>query len=352
MLKKINFVFCIVPILIFAMSALTMYSVGNTLLKQHILVFCIGYILFFAISLVDIEVLRYYWQYLYIFIVATLGVTHILGTIKLGAARWINLGLFTVQPSEFAKAVTILSLASFLSFSKEGISNYKTFLKFILLVIFIAAFVIFQPDLGTALIVLFASLGIGVIAGVNRNYILFFVLSLGILSYPVWTSLYTYQQQRILVFIDPTIDSLGAGYNVLQSIIAVGSGGVFGKGLGNGTQAMLNYLPIYWTDFMFAAFAEEWGLIGIIVFLALYVILLLSILFVAYKVDTTFALMISIGVFCVFFAQFVINVGMNLGVMPVTGIPLPFMSYGGSSMVVSFILLGMLHSVWIYQTKN
>ncbi len=352
MLKKLNLVFCIVPILIFAMSALTMYSVGNTLLQQHITFFVVGYVLFLFISLVDIDVLRYYWQYFYLFIVAMLGLTHLLGSIKLGAARWLNLGLFTLQPSEFAKAITIFSLASFLSFSKDGISTSKTFVKFCLLIILVVIFVLLQPDLGTALIVLFSAVGMGILAGINRNYLLFFVLAMGILSYPAWTSLYTYQQQRILVFIDPTIDRLGAGYNVLQSIIAVGSGGIFGKGLGNGTQAMLNYLPVYWTDFMFAAFAEEWGLVGIIIFLTLYTILLLAMLFTSYVVKSTFASLLSVGVFCIFFAQFVINVGMNLGVMPVTGIPLPFMSYGGSSMTVSFILLGMLHSVWIYQTKN
>jgi len=152
-------------------------------------------------------------------------------------------------------------------------------------------------------------------------------------------------------FLNPELDILGSGYNVIQSIIAVGSGGILGRGFGHGTQSHLQFLPVFWTDFIFASFAEEWGYLGVVALLALYSLLLLSVLFVAYKTKNSFGSMVCIGVFSMLFFQFLINVGMNLGLMPVTGIPLPFVSYGGSSMVVSFLLLGLVQSVWIHN-KN
>ena len=178
----------------------------------------------------------------------------------------------------------------------------------------------------------------------------FFLLSLG--SSQIWNVLKDYQKKRILVFLNPQLDDLGAGYNVIQSLIAVGSGGLFGKGFGMGSQSHLNFLPAYWTDFILASFLEEWGFIGFMVLILFFISLLFFILGVSFKAKDFLGVSLSIGVFIILFSQFFINVGMNLGLMPITGIPLPFMTYGGSALVTNLAMMGLVQSIWINRNSK
>jgi len=209
--------------------------------------------------------------------------------------------------------------------------------------------VVVQPDLGTTIILLLIFVGMLFYAGVNKIYFVLAFVVLGLFSSPIWANLHDYQKERIIVFLNPTLDVAGSGYNVIQSTIAIGSGGLLGRGFGHGTQTHLQFLPVYWTDFIFAAFAEEWGLVGVVCILVFYAALLVSVLRISFKVESSFGSLLCAGVFILFFSQFGINVGMNLGILPVTGIPLPLVSYGGSSLVTSLFLLGLVQSVWIHR---
>jgi rod shape determining protein RodA len=271
-----------------------------------------------------------------------------IGEARSGSARWINLGIFTLQPSEFAKIALIMTLSSIISLKRNSLSGAGKIAKIFLMSSPIFIFVLIQPDLGTT-VVLFSILVTTLFyAGISKWYFIISSLFFGIFSAPIWGFLKDYQQRRILVFLNPALDVLGSGYNVIQALIAVGSGGLFGKGFSHGTQSQLNFLPAHWTDFAFASFAEEWGFVGVLTLMILFLLLLLIILHVLYKTKDSYGSFLCVGAFTVFFVQFIVNVGMNLGVMPVTGIPLPFISYGGSSLLASFILLGIVQSVIIY----
>ena len=209
--------------------------------------------------------------------------------------------------------------------------------------------VFIQPDLGTSIVIISIVLAILWFGGLKKIYFVVSLLLVGVFSTPLWSLLKDYQRERILVFLNPSLDILGSGYNVIQSSIAIGSGGLFGRGFGRGTQSHLQFLPVFWTDFVFAAFAEEWGFVGVMLLLSLFTILFFIILTISVKTKDSFGSLISIGVFTVFFLQFIVNVGMNLGIMPVTGIPLPLVSYGGSSLLTSAFLLGLVQSVWIHE---
>jgi rod shape determining protein RodA len=294
----------------------------------------------------DYSIFKYIWKYLYVFGALFLIITFLFAEFRSGSARWLTLGSVNFQTSEFAKLTLVVSLASYISDKRKSINSAKT-LFFIFLMTIIYVLLIFnQPDLGTSLVVITVALGVLFYAGLKKVYFVVSLLVAGIFSAPLWSVLKDYQQRRIIVFLNPQLDVLGSGYNVIQSIIAIGSGGLTGKGFGQGTQANLKFLPAYWTDFIFASFAEEWGFIGVFVFISLFTFLLFWILKIANETGDLFGKLICIGVFMIFFIQFVINVGMNLGIMPVTGVTLPLVSYGGSSMLFSMIMLGIVHNVW------
>ncbi|HSX39960.1 MAG TPA: rod shape-determining protein RodA [Candidatus Saccharimonadales bacterium] len=345
-LLRHNFFLLVIPILIFSLGFVTLLSTSPDRAKNQLVFFVIGVIIYFVVASIDYTVYKYYFKYILGLIVFLLLATFILGGIHLGAVRWLSFGFLNIQPSEFAKVALIIFLASFLSSKGEILDNVKDALYIFAMFFVVFVLVLIQPDLGTAIILFSILVGILFYAGVNKLYFLVAFLFFGIFSTPIWNLLHDYQKRRILVFLNPTLDIKGSGYNVIQSIIAIGSGGIFGKGFGHGTQSHLNFLPAHWTDFIFASFAEEWGFVGIAMMVILFTLLLLILLFIAHKATDAYASLLVIGVFMVFFSQFVINVGMNLGVMPVTGIPLPLVSYGGSSLLSSFILLGIAQSVF------
>jgi len=345
-IRNPNLFLFILPVLIFSLGYVTILSTSPERAKIQLIYFLIGYGIYILVSFIDVRFFRYYWKIIYIITLLLLFLTYVAGDVRFGASRWFNLGLFVFQPSEFAKITMIIVLSSMLVSNRDTLRNYKFLLKTILVILSILILVFIQPDLGTTLILLGSTMLIFFYAGLNKVYFLVTAMVIGVFSRPIWSLLKAYQKERILVFLNPALDVLGSGYNVIQAQIAVGSGGFLGKGFGHGTQSQYNFLPAHWTDFAFASFAEEWGFLGVVIMMILYTLLLAVLLYAAYSAKEAYGALIALGVFTVFLVQFIINLGMNLGVLPVTGIPLPLVSYGGSSLLSSMILIGLVQSVW------
>lgn len=348
-LKRYNPLVLILPILIFLLGIITLLSITPERASSQLVYFLVGLVLYFALSKLDYTVYRYYWKSFYAFVLVLLLLTFFLGQARFGSARWLGTSSFALQPSEFAKITVVIALSALISDKAGFLKTPINIFKLLLAITPIAGLVFIQPDLGTSIVIFAIFVGIVFYAGINKIYFLFMFIFFGVFSSPAWNILQDYQQRRILVFLNPTLDVLGSGYNVIQSVIAVGSGGMLGRGFGRGTQSHLQFLPAYWTDFIFASYAEEWGFFGVLGLLLLFAALLITIIYVASKTKDAFGSLLCIGVFVVFFLQFVINIGMNLGIMPVTGIPLPLVSYGGSSLITTMMLLGLVQSVWIHR---
>jgi len=342
--KRINFPLSILPVLIFSLGYVTHLSTSVQRANTHLLYFIVGCIIFWALSFLDYVYFAPFIKKFLVVAYVALFFTHFLGERLLGSARWISIGQLNFQPSELAKVALVLYLAFYVD--RRDFSP-KTIFKHAACVLPLVILVLLQPDLGSAIVLLATFFGVLFVSGLDLTYFIIFFSAFGVLSTPIWALLKDYQKNRILVFLNPSFDPLGRGYNVIQSLIAIGSGGLFGKGFGHGTQAHLNFLPIYWTDFVFAAFAEEWGFVGVCLLVFLFAFLLFILLQIASKCKTSIESLLVYGVFFVICTQFLINVGMNLGLAPVTGIPLPLVSLGGTSLVVTLALLGMVHSVWI-----
>jgi rod shape determining protein RodA len=345
-LKKINVPLFLLPFLLFVIGFVTQFSTSPERGSQHLIFFIIGMMFYIGMIFVDFTVINYLWKYLYFLGMILLVATYVLGETRLGASRWLNVGLFSFQPSEISKLILVLSVSSFI-YSKKLIFDLKNLLSIFILVLPLMFLVFIQPDLGTTLVLFSVFIGILFYSGLNKWYFLILILLFGLLSNPIWNVLQDYQKQRIMVFVNPQLDTQGSGYNVIQSLIAIGSGGTAGQGYSKGTQTHLDFLPAYWTDFVFASYAEEWGLIGVLILFILYFITFYLILYMISKTKSVYGKLISFGVFTTLLVQFIINVGMNLGLLPVTGIPLPLLSSGGSSMIVSLIMFGLIQSVWV-----
>ncbi|MGC8976159.1 MAG: rod shape-determining protein RodA [Candidatus Ratteibacteria bacterium] len=259
------------------------------------------------------------------------------------ASRWIGLGWFYFQPSEFAKITLILVLSSFLS--NKNIKRFPVLLASLIIVGIPFLLVFAQPNLGTAIIFILIFLGISYIAGITRKQLVGLFLLVLFSSPFIWMVMKDYQKERILTFLNPMRDPLGKGYNMLQSKITIGSGGLIGKGFMKGTQTKLAFLPEYHTDFIFCLIAEEFGFIGVIIFILIYYYFLSKIYEIIYLTKDTFGKLIATGIFVMFSGQFLINLGMALGIFPIVGIPLPFISYGGSSLIVSILSVLILLSI-------
>jgi rod shape determining protein RodA len=292
---------------------------------------------------------RYYSDFAYIFYVLALvllfGVL-VYGIITSGAQRWVRIGSLSFQPSEFVKISLILVLAKFFQqpSTREGYS-LKDLPYPLLLLLLPMVLIIKQPDLGTAIILLLVFFSILIFVKVRWTSLLALLLGGGILLPLLWSFLKDYQKRRILIFFNPNLDPLGAGYHIIQSKIAVGSGGIIGKGFMEGTQSKLGFLPEQQTDFIFSALGEEWGLIGSLFLVGLYWVLILWGLRIAVHSKDRFGAILSFGVVAMLFWHIFINIGMVLGLMPVVGIPLPLLSYGGSFLFSTLIGIGLLLNV-------
>ena len=357
MLKNLNlrrdYTLLIFPILLSIFGMSTVFSLGtnNAIFIKQLVLFIVGFSIAVSISFFDFRFLRqgYFVFFYYCFSVFLLFLLVILGHTINGAQSWFKIFGISIQPVEFAKLALIGVLAKFFYKRHGDVAYLPTliFSSFYALVIFILT--IFQPDLGSGLVVLGIWGIIVFVSGIPKKYIAgIFALLVGIslLSWNIF--LQPYQKARILNFVDTTRDIRGSGYNVYQSMIAVGSGGLYGKGINFGTQSKLQFLPEYETNFIFAAFAEEWGFIGVMLCLASFLFLILKILSLSLKTETDFELLFLIGSAGYFIIHFCVNIGMNIGILPVTGIPLPFMSSGGSHVLVEWTMIGLIISF----TKN
>lgn len=271
------------------------------------------------------------------------------GAVFKGAQGWFDLGAFAVQPADPMKLILILLLAKYFSRRHIEIANFKHIIISGIYAAIPFFLMLLQPDFGSAIIVFAIWFGMVLVSGISKKH-LFLVLGGGILAFLVlWFFVFEpYQKARIITFIDPMEDIRGAGYNAYQSAIAVGSGGLLGKGIGYGTQSRLQFLPEHQTDFIFAAFAEEWGFVGVVLLLLCYGVIVWRIIAAALLGASNFETLFAVGLAVFFMVQFIVHVGMNMGLLPVTGQTLPFMSYGGSHLVTEFAGLGILFAMRRY----
>lgn len=300
----------------------------------------------FTVVWLGYRTLLSYGYAMYALSIGLLLVVMFMGAVRLGAQRWIHLGPFAIQPSEFAKIATILTLAQYLGERARNRYQTKRFLAAFFIVAFPMLLILEQPDLGTAIIFLPVFFCMLLMWGVRIRYFVIMAL-MGISTLPVfWTLLKGYQKKRLLVFLNPNVDPLGSGYTAVQSKIAVGSGELAGKGYLHGTQIKLNFLPEHHTDFIFCVIAEEWGFLGSLCLLLLFCLLFVKMMHVIQRTSDTRARLLATGIISMIFFHLVVNIGMTIGVMPITGLPLPFISYGGSSLVTMFIAIGILISIY------
>jgi rod shape determining protein RodA len=317
---------------------------------KQIMIFCVFMPISFIIALIDIKYIYKFSYILYFIVLILLIAVTIGGKTAMGATRWINLGLFHVQPSEPAKIAIVLMLARYFHNSPDyKISSITNLIIPVIGVLVPVALIIKQPDLGTGMITLAVAMIIFFTIGIKIIY--FAVVGIGaLIAMPIiWSYLYNYQKNRILIFLDPEKDPLGAGYNIIQSKIAIGSGGFFGKGLLGGTQSHLSFLPEYETDFIFSFLTEELGFLGGLVLLILYFIVIMSSLAVSINSKSKFAKLMVIGLISIFFSHIFINIAMVMGALPAVGVPLPLISYGGTMMVSMLISFGLIMNAGVNQ---
>lgn len=300
--------------------------------------------LFFAFS--DYQILKSKSTLIYFLSLLILIFVLFFGSTVRGTVGWIGFGLFNVQPVEIAKLALIIFLASFISQKKMELGETGRLITSFILCSVMILLVIKQPDFGSAMVLVGIWLGMTVISGISIKKIVFIIIiGIGIAVFG-WFQLHTYQKDRIFSFINSkVIDPQGSGYNVNQSIIAVGSGGLIGKGIGHGSQSQLNFLPEKHTDFIFASIAEELGLLGSVFVIGLYFIIFYRIRLIALNSSDNFDFLMASGIIIMFSIQVLENIGMNIGIMPVTGIPLPLLSYGGSSLITVMAAIGILSNI-------
>jgi len=298
------------------------------------------------------------WAYvLYAACLVLLVLVLLVGHTGLGAQRWVNIGPFRLQPSEISKLAVILALARFLAAGRfRGSLGLREIIGPCLLLALPLALILQQPDLGTSLMFLFIGGAMVFCAGLQL-WLIASVFPITVFLAPIlWHGLADYQRRRILAFLKPELDPFGSGYHVIQSKIAIGSGGLWGKGLFQGTQSELRFLPEQHTDFIFSVIAEQFGMAGCLLFLVLFTLLILRGLEIAYETDDTFGALVVVGVTTMIAFYVLVNVGMTTGLLPVVGVPLPFVSYGGSAMLTMWIGVGLILNVrmrkFLFQAKQ
>jgi rod shape determining protein RodA len=341
--------FAILPLL--GAGLITMNSFigdNNYFFDKQLLWITISLGLFFAVSSIETGFLRRTAVLMSLFgvTVLVLVLLLLLGQATQGAVSWVHFAGFSIQPSDPAKILIILILAKYFSRRHIEIANIRHIIVSGMYMFILFALILLQGDFGSAIIIFFIWLGMIMVSGVSKKH-LALVFFAGLAAFVVmWSFVFEdYQKARIMTFIHPLADIRGAGYNAYQSTIAVGSGELLGKGVGYGTQSRLKFLPEYQTDFVFSAFAEEWGFVGVAILFALFVVVIWRILINAMHGATNFEILFGLGLAILFMSHFVIHIGMNIGLLPVTGTTVPFLSYGGSHLITEFLGLGLLMSM-------
>ncbi len=355
-LKRIDWmlVFFILPIIaggLVTMKSFSTLESTNDFFGKQIIWVAISFAVFFIFSFIDFRFLKRTNVLVFLFLTMSfiLMILVVLGKISHGAKSWFDFGFFSFQPVDIMKLVLVLVLAKYFSRRHVEIRDVKHIFISGLYALIPLLLVLLQPDFGSAMVILFIWLGMVLVSGISKTHLFLVILS-GILIFTLlWFFAFKpYQKARIYNFINPLTDVQKSGYNVFQSTIAVGSGQLTGKGLGFGTQSRLKFLPVPQSDFVFAAFAEEWGFVGSVLILVFFSLVIWRILYLASLGAANFEILFGMGIAIFLMGHVLVNVGMNIGLMPVTGIPLPFMSYGGSHLLTEFAGLGILMSMQRY----
>jgi len=345
MLKRVGYYLdiplTIAILVIVSLSFLILYSIANFLFPTYLVFIVVGVSLYIIFSIVEFEILEIFSKYFYIGAIILLILTLIIGQATRGSVRWIQIGSFTLQSAEAVRPFILLFLAS--SFAKSE-KNIKSLIKngFLFLMPFIL--ILIQPSLGVSLILAIGTFGIYIASGYPRKYLLYLGFLAALLIPLALYFLAPYQMDRIRSFMNPYSDPLGTGYNSIQSMIALGSGGLIGRGLGEGAQTQLAFLPDRYTDFVFASIGEELGFLGsFAVGVSLFIIIFRLAGFVS-KAQSNSARAYMTGVFSALLFQIFVNLGMNMGIVPITGLPLPLVSAGGTSFIATMAMLGIVSS--------
>lgn len=319
-------------------GTIILVSLDKSLFPLYFLYILLGILAFYIFSAVDFDVISVFSRHFYVISVILLAVTLVFGRVTRNTVRWIQIGAGSFQPAELVRPFLLVFFANYLG---KGEVNLRKFLKSIGLLLIPVVLILVQPSLGVSILTVVAFIGVLLASKFNKRYLLFGIIAALLLAPLAWSLMAPYQKERVLTFIDPGKDPRGAGYNSIQATIAAGSGGVFGKGLGKGTQTQLAFLPEKKTDFIFSSTAEELGLIGAgLILIASFLILIRITVFMEHSVSPSSRAYLS-GFFLAFLAQIFVHVGMNLGILPVTGIPFPLVSAGGSSLLATMVGLGI-----------
>ncbi len=353
-LWQIHWFFVLIVMVTASVGFAMLYSVGggdvNPWARPHALRFGFGVLVMICVAVIDTRLWLRYAYAIYFVVLLLLVAVDISGYMGMGARRWINVGFINLQPSELMKIAMVLALARYFHGGSIEDVRRPTFLIMPLLIIAApTTLVLRQPDLGTGLILLITAAGLFFMAGV-RIWKFSLVGVLGLATAPIaWQLLHEYQRKRVLTFLNPESDPLGAGYHIIQSKIAFGSGGLSGRGFMQGTQGHLNFLPEMQTDFIFTMLSEELGLIGGLGLLALYVLLLIYGIAISFRSRSHFGCLLGMGVTITFFLYVFINMAMVMGMIPVVGVPLPLISYGGTAMLTLLFGFGLLMGIWVHR---
>ena len=353
-LRRLNWELVLLIVLTASIGFAMLYSAANGSFdpwaSRQISRFSVGLAMMLVVALIDIRFWLRAAYPIYGACLALLAAVEIMGSIGMGAQRWLDLGFFQLQPSEVMKVTVVLALARYFhGFDVDEAGRLRNLWVPVLIVAAPIALVLRQPDLGTAAVVAMVGASMFWLGGARLWQ--FGVIAAGVAAaIPVgWQFLHAYQKQRIFTFLSPETDPLGAGYHILQSKIALGSGGMFGKGFLEGTQSHLNFLPEKQTDFIFTMLAEEFGLIGGLGLIALYALLIGYGVFIAFRCRSQFARLLAMGLSVNFFLYVFINIAMVMGILPVVGVPLPLISYGGTAMLTVLIGFGLIMSCWLHR---
>ncbi len=354
-LRALNWSVVVLVTIICCIGFALLYSVAGGSLEpwagRQIVRFGIGIVLLLAVAVVHIRTWYQLAYPIYGVTLLLLVATEFLGRMGKGAERWIDIGPLQLQPSELMKLALILALSRFLhGVLLDDVSRPSRLFPALLLILVPAGLVLMQPNLGTATILIVGGCGLIFLAGLSWKIIVP-VIAIGLAIIPLgWEfALKDYQKERVQTFLDPDSDPLGAGYNITQSKIALGSGGVFGKGFGQGTQSRLNFLPEKQTDFIFTVLGEEFGLFGLMILMGLYLALLMQGVSIAMETRSQFGRLVAMGVCLNFLLYILINTSMSMGLIPVVGIPLPLVSYGGTALMTVLIGFGLMLSVQVHR---
>lgn len=357
-IKNLDWLLIAAVFLLSGLGLLTVYSAGNSgsvFFEKQLIWLSVGFFFMLAAGFFDYRIFKNYSSSvagIYLLAVLLLSLLFIFGSNIRGSLAWFQFGGVTFEPVELVKLILIITLAKYFSARHTEIYRWHHFIVSGLYAALPSFLVFVQPDFGSAAILFFIWFGMLTVAGLKTKHLLVLISLLAVVSFVGWSYvLHDYQRERLSSFLSPQSDPLGSGYNILQSTIAVGSGGWLGKGLGRGTQSQLNFLPEQHTDFIFAAIAEEWGFLGVFFFISLLVFIFWRLAKSALSANNNFSKLFISGFMILILAQSFINIGMNLGILPITGVSLPFVSYGGSNLLMNFLALGLIQSIGIRQIE-